>query len=46
MVFKINDVYIRNSTGPRIEPWGTPDAILEYSEKDPFKTALCFMLFK
>ena len=39
-------MYIRNSKGPRIEPRGTPGAILEYSEKDPFKTIHCFLLFK
>ena len=27
--FKIINAYVRNNKGPRIEPWGTPDSIVE-----------------
>ena len=37
---------IKNNKGPSIEPCGTPDSMLDSSEKDPFKTTCYFLLLK
>ena len=39
-------MYIKNSNGPRTDPWGTPDSIGRKSEHDPFITTLCRLSFK
>ena len=36
-------IYIKNNNGPRIDPCGTPDSILD---SWPFETTLCFLSFK
>ena len=37
---------MKNSSGPSIDPCGTPASILVDEEYCPFKTTLCFLKFK
>ena len=39
-------IYIKNNHGPRIDPSGTPNSILDYEGSWPFNTTLCFLSFK
>ena len=39
-------IYIKNNKGPRIDPCGTPDSILDHEDSGPFNTTLCFLKFK
>ena len=39
-------IKIKNSSGPSIDPWGTPAWILVHEEYCPFKTTLYFLKFK
>ena len=39
-------MYIKKSSGPRIEPWGTPASIFAHFECWPFKTTIFFLSFK
>ena len=36
-------IYIKESSGPRIEPWGTPASTLTHVEFWPFRNTLCFL---
>ena len=36
-------IYIKKSSGPRIEPWGTPASTLTHVEFWPFRTTFCFL---
>ena len=38
--------YIKKSSGPRIEPWRTSASIFAHFECWPFKTTLCYLLFR
>ena len=39
-------IYIRNNSGPRTDPWGTPDSIVKKSEHERLRTTRCFLLHK
>ena len=39
-------IYIKKSSGPRNEPWGTPASIFAHFEWWPFKTTFCLLLFR
>ena len=39
-------IYIQKSSGPRIEPRGTPASTLTHVEFWPFRTSLCFLSFR
>ena len=39
-------MYIRNKSGPNIEPWGTPALILAQGELWPLRITLCFLFLK
>ena len=39
-------IHIKKSSGPRIEPWGTPASTLTHVEFWPFRTTLCFLSFR
>ena len=39
-------MYIRNKSGPNIEPWATPALILAQDELWPFRITLCFLFLK
>ena len=39
-------MYIKKSSGPRIEPWGAQASTCIRGEFSPFKGTLCFLLFK
>ena len=39
-------MYIRNKTGPNIEPWRTPALILAQDELWPLRITLCFLFLK
>ena len=39
-------LWIKNSSDPGIDSWGTPASILVHEEYFPFKTTLCFFKFK
>ena len=37
-------IYIKNSNGPSMEPWGTPALTSDQSETCPFNKTLCFVV--
>ena len=39
-------IYIKKSSGSRIEPWGNPASTLTHVEFWPFRTSLCFLSFR
>ena len=39
-------MYIKNSKGPKIEPWGTPDLIGDQLEDCPLSKTRWYLLFK
>ena len=39
-------IYIKNNSGPRMEPWGTPALTLVLEEDCPFNTTLCLLFVK
>ena len=39
-------IYIKKSSGRRIEPWGSPASTLTHVEFWPFRTTLCFLSFR
>ena len=39
-------INIKNNSGPRIDPWGTPLVIQETSHRIPFTSLLCFLLVR
>ena len=43
-IFSRSLMHIRNNKGPRTEPCGTPDPILEYCELKLLRTTRCFLL--
>ena len=39
-------IYINKSSGPRMEPWGSPASTLTHVEFWPFRTTICFLSFR
>ena len=39
-------MYIKNGSGPSIEPCGTPPLTLVHVKTYPFKTTICFLFLK
>ena len=39
-------MYIRNKSGPNIDPWGTPALIVAQDELWPLRISLCFLFLK
>jgi len=42
----ISLMYNRNSNGPRIEPWGTPQVTVFHDESTPLRLTYCMRLLK
>ena len=39
-------IYIKNRSGPSMEPWGTPAVTSAQEEDCPLSTALCLLFLK
>ena len=39
-------IWTKNNNGPRIDPCGTPDSMLDHEDSWPFNTTLSFLHFK
>ena len=46
MISHFTSIYIRNRSGLKIDPWGTPALTSAHEENWPFKSTLCLLFFR